>query len=245
MRKFESGIRKVELLHHPLARAEQDLVGLSVLRIRAPADRVMIDADGAYAILHQPRSALGGDHDAKSSPPDHHGGRPHYYVKNRAITGQLQGSSYHGAPNRGAAGCFPVLVGWSAVTGRVGLPAIVLFAVIFFWTPPHFWSLALLLRRQYRDVGVPMLPVVSSDLETRRSIVIYAVVLLVVSLLPGIWLGPLYTLGAAVLGGAFVAMSLRGLTSEGLGWAARLFHFSLGYLAVLFGLAAVSAVLPH
>ena len=145
----------------------------------------------------------------------------------------------------GAAGAFPPLVGWAVVTGTVTPPALALFAVIFFWTPPHFWSLALLLRRQYRDVGVPMLPVVSSDLETRRSIVIYAVVLLGVSLLPGIWLGPLYTLGAAGLGGAFVWMAIRGLTSEGLGWASRLFHFSLAYLAVLFGLAAVGAVLPH
>ena len=145
----------------------------------------------------------------------------------------------------GAAGAFPPLVGWAVVSGSVTLPALALFAVVFFWTPPHFWSLALLLRRQYREVGVPMLPVVASEADTRRSIVAYSLVMLLVSLVPAIWLGPVYLVGALLLGGAFVAMAIRGLTAEGLGWASRLFHFSLAYLAVLFGLAAVSAALPH
>jgi heme o synthase len=145
----------------------------------------------------------------------------------------------------GAAGAFPPLVGWAVVTGSITLPALALFAVVFFWTPPHFWSLALLLRRQYKAVGVPMLPVVASDLETRRSIVFYAVLLLAFSLVPGIWFGPWYTVGAAVLSGAFLWMALRGLTTEGVAWASRLFHFSLAYLGLLFGLAAVAAVLPH
>jgi heme o synthase len=145
----------------------------------------------------------------------------------------------------GAAGAFPPLVGWAVVTGTITPPALALFAIIFFWTPPHFWSLALLLRRQYRAVGVPMLPVVASDLETRRSIVAYAVVLLAFSLVPGIWFGPWYTVGAAVLSGAFLWLAIRGLTSEGVAWASRLFHFSLVYLGLLFGLAAAAAVLPH
>lgn len=145
----------------------------------------------------------------------------------------------------GAAGAFPPLVGWAVVTGRITLPALALFAVIFFWTPPHFWSLALLLRRQYREVGVPMLPVVATDLETRRSIVGYAVVLLAVSLVPGIWFGPWYTAGAALLSGGFLWMALRGLQATGVAWASRLFHFSLAYLGLLFGLAAAAAVLPH
>jgi len=145
----------------------------------------------------------------------------------------------------GAAGAFPPLVGWAVVTGAITPPALALFAVIFFWTPPHFWSLALLLRRQYRAVGVPMLPVVASDLETRRSIVAYAVGLLAFSLVPGIWFGPWYTVGAAILSGAFLWMAVRGLTTEGVGWASRLFHFSLVYLGLVFGLAAVAAVLPH
>jgi protoheme IX farnesyltransferase len=145
----------------------------------------------------------------------------------------------------GAAGAFPPLVGWAVVTGSIAPPALALFAVIFFWTPPHFWSLALLLRQQYREVGVPMLPVVATDLQTRRSIVAYAVVLLAVSLVPGIWFGPWYTVGAALLSGAFLWMALRGLQATGTAWASRLFHFSLAYLGLLFGLAAAAAVLPH
>ena len=145
----------------------------------------------------------------------------------------------------GAAGAFPPLVGWAVVTGSITLPALALFAVIFFWTPPHFWSLALLLRRQYRAVGVPMLPVVASDRQTRQSIVGYAVLLLSVSLVPGIWFGPWYTLGAAALSGAFLWLAVCGLQATGVAWAARLFHFSLAYLGLLFGLAAAAAVLPH
>jgi len=145
----------------------------------------------------------------------------------------------------GAAGAFPPLVGWAVVTGSLSLPAVALFAVIFFWTPPHFWSLALLLRRQYREVGVPMLPAVASDADTRQSILTYVVVLLAVSLVPGIWLGPVYTAGAAVLGGVFFWLALRGLSATGLRWASRLFHFSLAYLALLFGFAAVGGILSH
>jgi protoheme IX farnesyltransferase len=145
----------------------------------------------------------------------------------------------------GAAGAFPPLVGWAVVTGAITAPALALFAVIFFWTPPHFWSLALLLRRQYQAVGVPMLPVVATDADTRRSIVGYSVMLLAVSLVPAIWFGPVYALGATVLGGGFLWMAWRGLTAEGLRWASRLFHFSLAYLAALFALAAVGALLSH
>jgi protoheme IX farnesyltransferase len=145
----------------------------------------------------------------------------------------------------GAAGAFPPLVGWAVVTGAIAPPALALFAVIFFWTPPHFWSLALLLRRQYQAVGVPMLPVVATDADTRRSIVVYSMVLLAVSLVPAIWFGPVYALGAAALGGSFLWMAWRGLTAEGLRWASRLFHFSLAYLAALFALAAVGALLSH
>jgi len=145
----------------------------------------------------------------------------------------------------GAAGAFPPLVGWAVVTGTITPPALALFAVIFFWTPPHFWSLALLLRRQYQDVGVPMLPVVATDAATRRSIVVYSVVLFVVSVIPGIWFGPVYAVGAAALGAGFLWMALRVLSTEGRRWASRLFHFSLAYLAALFALAAVSALLSH
>jgi protoheme IX farnesyltransferase len=145
----------------------------------------------------------------------------------------------------GAAGAFPPLVGWAVVTGSIAPPALALCAVIFFWTPPHFWSLALLLRRQYREVGVPMLPVVATTAETSRSIVAYSMVLLVASLVPGIWFGPVYTGGAVALGSAFLLMALGGLSATRLRWASRLFHFSLAYLAALFALAAASALLSH
>ncbi|HEY8678580.1 MAG TPA: heme o synthase [Candidatus Dormibacteraeota bacterium] len=145
----------------------------------------------------------------------------------------------------GAAGAFPPLVGWAAVTGSLTPLALTLFALVFFWTPPHFWSLALLLQRQYREVGVPMLPVVAGTATTQRSIVGYSVVLLFVSLLPAIWLGPVYAIGATALGGAFLWMAIRGLAGGGVVWAARLFHFSLAYLALLFGVAALAAVLPR
>ncbi|MEA2634067.1 MAG: heme o synthase [Chloroflexota bacterium] len=145
----------------------------------------------------------------------------------------------------GAAGAFPPLVGWAVVTGAITPPALALFAVIFFWTPPHFWSLALLLRRQYQEVGVPMLPVVATDADTRRSIVVYSVVLLLVSVIPGIWFGPVYALGAIALGGGLLWMAWRGLTADGLRWASRLFHFSLVYLAALFALVAIGALLSH
>jgi heme o synthase len=145
----------------------------------------------------------------------------------------------------GAAGAFPPLVGWAAVTGSIAPPALALFVLIFFWTPPHFWSLALLLRRQYREAGVPMLPAVASEADTRRSIVVYSVFLLAVSLLPGIWFGPVYTVGAAMLGGTFLWLAWRGLAADGLRWASRLFHFSLAYLALVFSLVAASALLQH
>lgn len=157
----------------------------------------------------------------------------------------LKRSSRHNIVIGGAAGAFPPLVGWAVVTGSISPLAMALFAVIFFWTPPHFWSLALLLQRQYRAVGVPMLPVVAGDAETRRSIVRYSVALLGVSILPAIWLGPVYGSGALLLGAALLGMAVRGLPAGGLAWASRLFHFSLAYLALLFGLAAVTAVLPR
>jgi protoheme IX farnesyltransferase len=145
----------------------------------------------------------------------------------------------------GAAGAFPPLVGWAVVSGSITAPALALFALIFFWTPPHFWSLALLLQRQYRSVGVPMLPAVSTEIQTRRSIVRYSVVLLLVSLVPTIWFGPVYGIGAALLGATLLWMAWRGLNAEGHSWAAALFHFSLAYLALMFALASLGAVLSH
>ncbi len=143
----------------------------------------------------------------------------------------------------GIAGAFPPLVGWAVVTGSISPLAFALFAIIFVWTPPHFWSLAVLLREQYEAAGIPMLPAVAPELQTRRSIVAYSAVLLIVTVVPAIWLGPVYAAGALLLGGTFLAMAVRGLSARGVVWAARLFHFSLAFLALLFGLAAASTLL--
>ena len=109
----------------------------------------------------------------------------------------------------GAAGCFPVLIGWSAVTGTVGLPAVVLFAVIFFWTPPHFWALAMKFRDDYAAARVPMLPVVASPAVVARKILFYSYVMVVVTLGLAPYAGWLYTGCAVVLGGWFLAEAHR------------------------------------
>ena len=109
----------------------------------------------------------------------------------------------------GAAGCFPVLVGWSAVTGTVSLPAIVLFAVIFFWTPPHFWALAMKFRDDYAAASVPMLPVVAPATVVARKILIYSYVMVVSTLALAPYAGWIYTVCAVGLGGWFLAEAHR------------------------------------
>ncbi|HEX2052214.1 MAG TPA: heme o synthase [Actinomycetota bacterium] len=136
----------------------------------------------------------------------------------------------------GAAGAAPALIGWAAVTGDVGRPAWVLFAIIFYWTPPHFWALALRYSDDYKAAGVPMLPVVRGVEETTRQIVLYAVVLLAVSLLlyPVAELGVLYLAAASVMGAAFVFYSLRLRSKPDGKGAMSLFHFSISYLVLVF-----------
>ena len=109
----------------------------------------------------------------------------------------------------GAAGCFPVLIGWSAVTGRVSLPAVVLFAVIFFWTPPHFWALAMKFREDYAAANVPMLPVVASPAVVARKILFYSYVMVVATLALAPYAGWLYTAAALALGGWFLVEAHR------------------------------------
>ena len=145
----------------------------------------------------------------------------------------------------GAAGAVPVLVGWAAVTGRVGLPALVLFAIIFYWTPPHFWALSLRYRDDYAAAGVPMLPVVRGARETSTQILYYTVLLVAVTLLlyPAGRMGALYLAAAVALGGAFIWRALelrRDLTGRR---AIRLFSFSNTYLALLFCAMALDAVI--
>jgi heme o synthase len=136
----------------------------------------------------------------------------------------------------GAAGAVPPLVGWAAGTGHVGVAALLLFAIVFVWTPPHFWALALLIKDNYANAKVPMLPVVRGERETARQIVLYSLALVAVTLTPWAWgsAGLGYVAAALALGGAFVWLAerlRRDLTPRR---AALLFHYSLLYLALLF-----------
>jgi protoheme IX farnesyltransferase len=144
----------------------------------------------------------------------------------------------------GAAGAMPVLVGWAAVTGRVGLPAAILFAIVFMWTPPHFWALALRYERDYAAAGVPMLPVVAGTKATTRQIVVYSVVLVAVTLAlyPFGHMGLIYLASALVLGALFVARAVRLQRTPSPTRRIALFRFSIVYLALLFAAVAVDAL---
>ena len=141
----------------------------------------------------------------------------------------------------GAAGAIPPLVGWAAATGNLTLPALFLFGVVFVWTPPHFWALALLIRDEYRAARVPMLPVVSGVGATTRQILLYSFALVGVTLLPVLWsmFGVIYLVSAAALGAVFVVLAWRLRTDATRARAALLFHYSLAYLALLFVAMAV------
>ncbi len=144
----------------------------------------------------------------------------------------------------GAAGAVPPLVGWSAATGNLTLPALYLFLVVFLWTPPHFWALALLIRRNYEAAKVPMLPVVRGERETVRQILIYSLVLVGVTLLPLTWsmFGLEYAVAAVVLGAIVIWMAWRLRRAPSPRGAALLFHYSLLYLALLFVAMALDTV---
>jgi protoheme IX farnesyltransferase len=143
----------------------------------------------------------------------------------------------------GAAGAIPPLVGWAAVTGSLSPLAWALFAVVFLWTPPHFWALALVLRRQYSAVGVPMLPSVVGPQRTNRAILGYTIAMLGASLLPAVWLGLPYAAAASMLGVIFLAFTVRAFVRPGGRSAYALFSYSLVYLALLFIASALSASL--
>jgi len=141
----------------------------------------------------------------------------------------------------------PVLVGWAAVTGRVGLPAWVMFTIIFMWTPPHFWALALKYKDDYAAAGVPMLPVTAGPKAAARQILAYSVVLVGVTLTlcPAAQMGPVYLVAAIVLGARFLQCA-RQLNRDGSTKAAlRLFSYSITYLGLLFAAIAVDAVVQH
>jgi heme o synthase len=138
----------------------------------------------------------------------------------------------------GAAGALPPLIGWAAVTGDIGWGAIALFAIIFFWTPPHFWALSLYSAGEYAAAGVPMLPVVAGPRETKRQMLLYTIVLWPVSLAP--WFlglaGPVYAGGVAALSLAFTGTAIRVSRDEGDRSARLMFAFSLLYLFLIFTL---------
>lgn len=145
----------------------------------------------------------------------------------------------------GAAGAIAPLVGWAAVTNSLDLTALYLFAVIFFWTPPHFWALALLVKNEYARAGIPMLPVVAGDRATAWQIVLYTLLLLAVSLLlvPGRAMGLVYLVGALLLGGLFLVYAVQLLRDLRRETASRLFRYSLLYLALLFSVMVVDRTL--
>ncbi|HEX6548694.1 MAG TPA: heme o synthase [Candidatus Dormibacteraeota bacterium] len=141
----------------------------------------------------------------------------------------------------GAAGAIPPLVGWAAVSGHLDVTAFSLFLVIFFWTPPHFWALAQMLRRDYAEARVPMLPVVEGARAAKRQSLGYAVLTLVASLIPFFTQaeGPVYLVGALALGGALIGLCALDLVRSG--WTRRLWGFSMLYLAALFLVLAAGA----
>lgn len=157
----------------------------------------------------------------------------------------LKRTSTHNIVIGGAAGAVPVLIGWSAVTGGLGLAPLVLFALIFVWTPPHFWALAIRYREDYAAAEVPMLPAVASMDDTARRIELYTVALVAVSVLfaPVAGMGLLYVAAAAVLGAVFLLRAVQLRRDPTPKRAMRLFGFSISYVTVLFSAMALDQLL--
>jgi protoheme IX farnesyltransferase len=136
----------------------------------------------------------------------------------------------------GAAGAVPPLVGWAATTGSISGTAIYLFAIVFFWTPPHFWALSILMKEEYAKVGVPMLSVVRGEDETRKQILLYTILLYAVTQLPFCagGFGTIYLVSSLALGAGFIAGAVALYRRADRKTALRLYLFSLAYLALLF-----------
>lgn len=144
----------------------------------------------------------------------------------------------------GAAGAVPPLVGWAAVTGTLSAPAFILFAIIFYWTPPHFWALALLKQGEYGRVFVPMLPVVAGEEYTRKQVFFYTIMLAAVSLmLIPFGMSWIYMLGAVLLSGWFLKLAIQLLMHPSKAVARRTFFFSIWYVAALFAVMATDRIL--
>jgi heme o synthase len=148
----------------------------------------------------------------------------------------LKRTTVHNIVIGGSAGAVPPLVGWAAVTGDLGLSAWLLFAIVFYWTPPHFWALALILKRDYAAAGVPMLPVVRGEAETKRQILLWSLVMVAVSLLPVVSgaAGAFYFWSALALGAVFCVLAALLARDPGVRFARATFHYSLLYLALIF-----------
>jgi len=144
----------------------------------------------------------------------------------------------------GAAGAVPPLVGWAAATGHLDATALALFGVIFFWTPPHFWALAQMIKSDYARARIPMLPVVGGDSSAKRQSIVYAALTLAASVVPFFTgsAGAIYLAGATVLGVGLVGLTVLDL--RGRRWTRRVFTYSITYMALLFALFAVSPFLP-
>jgi protoheme IX farnesyltransferase len=159
----------------------------------------------------------------------------------------LKRSSTHNIVIGGAAGAVPVLVGWTSVRGSLGLAPLVLFALIFVWTPPHFWALAIKYREDYAAADVPMLPSVASMTTTTRQITVYTIVVWATSIVFAVVarMGPLYWAAAIVLGAIFVQGAVRLRRDPTTGAAMRLFGYSITYITLLFGAIAVDQLVRH
>ena len=146
----------------------------------------------------------------------------------------------------GAAGAVPALVGWAAVTGGIEAPALALFGIIFYWTPPHFWALSMRYENEYAAAGVPMMPVVYGREETAKHIVLYSVMLLAMCMIffSLAKMGIIFLVSSLVLNGIFIAQSLRLRRKPETRAAWGLFRFSIYYLALLFGAMAVDQLIP-
>ena len=144
----------------------------------------------------------------------------------------------------GAAGAMPPVIGWAAVTNELAIPAVIMFAIVTLWTPPHFWALSLIYRRDYERAGVPMLPVVAGPEQTKRQIFGYSLTLVGVSLLLPFWgdVGGVYLAAALTLGGGFLYYALRLMRSSSPRAASDLFRYSIAYLGLLFCAIAVDVL---
>ena len=158
-------------------------------------------------------------------------------------TGYLKRSTDQNIVIGGAAGAVPPLVGYAAATGDLTLTALLLFLIVFLWTPPHFWALALMIKEHYAAANVPMLPGTRGDRETTRQILLYSIVMVAFTVAAGWWLGPAYTIAAALLGAYFLLLAWQLRRRASRRSAVVLFHYSLAYLALIFVAAAIDPLL--